>query len=84
MAERERRSKPRKDEPVEEEEEHYNWWHLGMWLVGAIAVIEVMYLVSTFLSSSSGAEPWFYYTLAGTVLVTALFWLAGWLADRKK
>ena len=31
----ERKSKPLKQEPVEEEEKTYNRWHLGMWIFGA-------------------------------------------------
>jgi len=84
MAERERRSKPRKMEPTEEDAKH-NWWYLAMWLVGAVAVIEVMYLVSQFLSGGGDKiASWVYALLAVTVVVTVAFWFAGRMADRKQ
>jgi len=85
MAERERKSKPLKQEPVEEDEKRYNWWHLGMWLVGMVAVVELMYLVSQFLSGGGDKiDAWFYYLLGGTTFVTLVFWFVGWMADRNK
>jgi Kef-type K+ transport system membrane component KefB len=80
----ERKSKPRKPEPVDEEEKKYNKWFLGMWLFGGIGLILLMFLVSVFLAQSGqGPDSWFYIVLGAVVLLTASFWFAGWLADRK-
>jgi len=82
MANRERRSKPRKLEPVEEDETSYNWWQLGMYLVGAVAVIVLMIIVSQFLSNGN-APSWLWLALVGTVILGALLWLGGFMANRR-
>ncbi|MCA1819806.1 MAG: hypothetical protein ABR562_03900 [Thermoplasmatota archaeon] len=84
MAERQRKSKPRKEEPVEEDEKRYNWWQLAMYLVAAIGVIIVMLIVSAFLSNANkGPDTLLYWLFLGAVVLAGLLWLAGWLADRK-
>lgn len=84
MAERERKSKPRKEEPVEEAEKPYNWWQLGMYLVAAIGVIEIMAMVSMFLSGGADKIPsWLLMLFGGTVVLTGAFWLVSWLTSRK-
>ena len=83
MAERERRSKPRELEPVEEEEESYNWWQLAMYLVAAVGVIMVMGIVSMFLSGND-IPPWLYYGLVASALVAGIFWAVSWFTTRKR
>jgi uncharacterized protein YacL len=80
----ERRSKPLRQEPAEEEEDRYNWWQLSMMLVAAIGIILLMVLVSMFLSGKAEDIPvLLYYAIGAAALVAILLWFMGWLADRK-
>lgn len=85
MAERERKSKPRKEEPIEDAPDNYNWWQLAMFLTASIGIILIMVMVSMFLSGGATKIPvWLFYVFGATVVVSGVFWLLSWLSTREK
>ncbi|MES2154627.1 MAG: hypothetical protein V4510_05770 [bacterium] len=85
MAETERRSKPRKVEPKEDEETEPKGHGLVLlaYLVASVAVIEVMFVVASFLSAGK-ADNMVLYVLGATALVSAILFAAGKFIGRKK
>ena len=87
MAETERRSKPRKIEPKDDEdmEPKGHGLVLAAYLVGGIGILEIMLVIATFLAQGADKlDKTFLYVVLGTAFVSAVLFTWGKLSARKQ
>lgn len=87
MAETERRSKPRKIEPKKDEETEPKGHGLVLaaYLVGGIAILEIMLVIAGFLSQGPDKlDKTLLYAVVGTAAVSAILFTWGKLSGRQQ
>jgi len=84
MAEVERRSKPRKVEPKEDEETEPRGHGLllAAYFFGMIGILEIMIMVAVFLSNPKTLDPMLYYAVGVTAAIAAGLFLWGKVRGR--
>ncbi len=86
MAETERRSKPRKIEPKEDESKNPKGHGLVLlgYFVAAIAIVMLMFVIATFLAKPDSLDTTTLYLAGGTAVLAGILFTAGKLAGRKQ